>query len=78
MRVVPRKFRKVKIDKKMQKELRKKLDLDQYATHDEMKQYLDEKATAERRRQIWLSLSPQMKLKLAKYIQERKKADAKK
>lgn len=76
MKLVPR--RKVKIDKRLQKELRKKLDLDQYATHDEMKQYLDEKAIVERRQQLWKSLSPQMKLKLAKHLQERKKGDAKK
>jgi hypothetical protein len=73
---VPR--RKVKIDKRLQKELRKKLDLDQYATHDEVKRNMEEQAEAERKRKLWNSLSPQIKLKLAKHLQERKKANAKK
>jgi len=64
--------RKVKIDKRLKKELHKKLDLDQYATHDEVKRNMEEQAEAERKRKLWNSLSPQMKLKLAKYLRKRK------
>ena len=68
---------KPKLNKQTKKMLRKELGIDTFATEADMEKLLKDKEDSKRKRQLWASLSPHMKLKLMKRMLEKKEADAK-
>ncbi len=68
--------RKSRIDKRLRKELQK--ELKPYLKRDDMEQTLNDRAMSEQRKQLWASMSPNLRLKVLKYIAERQDVNGKK
>ncbi len=66
--------RKTKLTKQQEQYLKKQLDIDlsKFATKDDIEKYFNDRVTSEQRKQLWNSLSPRLKVKLLKYLQEKK------
>ena len=67
-----------KVDKKAMRDIEKHLNLEKYATHDEIEQVLNDRAESERRRELLSAMSPRLRLKVLRHIAERKAKNGKK
>jgi diphthamide synthase (EF-2-diphthine--ammonia ligase) len=66
--------RKPKLNKQQEQYLKKQLniDLSKFATKEDIEKYFNGRVASEQRKQLWASLSPNLKVKLLKYLQEKK------
>ncbi len=64
---------KPKFSKRIDPQIRKELEaeLKQYAKHEDIERFFNDRVTAERRKQLWASMSPRLRLKILDYIKKR-------
>ncbi len=58
-----------RIDPRIRKQMESKLK--DYAKHDEVEHFFNERVTDERRKQLWASMSPRLRMKVLEYIKNR-------
>lgn len=64
---------KNKFSKRIDPQIRKELEteLKQYAKREDIEQFFNDRVTAERRRQLWASMSPQLRMKVLDYVKKK-------
>ncbi len=72
--------KKRKLDKAEQKKITElvRSELDSYVTQEDLKEYIAQIEKDKRKKQIWDSLSTRMKLKLLKYVKDKRGENEKK
>ncbi len=62
-----------KISRRLDPQIRKELEaeLKQYAKQEDIERFFNDRVTAERRRQLWASMSPQLRTKVLDYVKKR-------
>ena len=62
-----------KISRKIDPQIKKQLEaeLKQYAKQEDIEKFFNDRVTAERRKQLWASMSPRLRQKVLDYIKKR-------
>jgi len=65
-----------KMSRQQIKQIKKQIgiDLAPYAKKDELDGYFNERVTTEQRKALWGSMSPQLKIKVLKFVKEQREA----